>query len=422
MDDTLIAVSLPFRSLAASLVRRAIRVAIACTLFVSGLQSVVTIVEERKSAERELQRIAATNVPLLAAGLRETGPESIRLQLARLASDPAIAYVRLEEHDGRLFEAGRAEARDPAAARTFALPLPPGGKGALGTMEITPDRGALLRGLVEKVLVIVLGYGLLAAAMCGLVHAVLKAELEQPLRLLARFTSELTPEHLTVPLAPLHGPREWQDEIDLVANGFRTLQDGIHAHVATLDARVAIRTAQLEAALEENRALTLIDPLTGCFNRRYLDARLGEEVLRSRRSRHALSIVLVDIDHFKRINDTLGHAAGDHALRVLAGVFRRALRERIDWMARLGGEEFVVVLPDASLEDAARIAERMRATVESTRLEHAGRMIHVTSSFGVAQYDDSDDAASMLARADALLYQAKTAGRNRVARQAEVFS
>ena len=201
----------------------------------------------------------------------------------------------------------------------------------------------------------------------------------------------------------------------VVANGFRTLQDGIQSHVANLDQQVAQRTAQLEWALQENLALTVTDPLTGCFNRRHLDARLGEEVLRCRRSGLPLAVIMADLDHFKRVNDTLGHGAGDTLLRGIAGLFRGAMRERIDWVARFGGEEFVIVLPDTSPEAAVAVAERLRAAVASARFMHDGHELRATASFGVAGGLDSGDAASLLARADALLYQAKAAGRDRVA-------
>jgi two-component system cell cycle response regulator len=404
----------PFRSLATSLVRRTIGVAIACTVLVAGIQALFMVSDERKSFERDLQSIASANVPLMSVSLWDIEPEAIRRQLERIAKQPEIAHVRVEARTGHAFEAGRAALRNTATARVVPVPFPEGREGVLGTLEFTPNPAALSQRLAAKILGMVAGHPVLALAVCALIVAVLRAELERPMRLLAKFTTELTPNRLTVPLEPLHSPRKWQDEIDLVANGFRTLQDGIHSHVANLDAQVAIRTAQLEAALEENRALTITDALTGCYNRRYLDTRLVEEVLRSHRSGHALCVMMADIDHFKHVNDKLGHAAGDVVLRGLADIFRQAMRERIDWVARFGGEEFVIVLPDTGVAAGKLIAERMRASIEAARFEYKGQEIAVTVSFGVAQREEDDDAAHLLARADTQLYQAKGAGRNRV--------
>jgi two-component system, cell cycle response regulator len=403
-----------FRTLASSLVRRTLAVAILCTLVAATIQALFVVSEERAAFDRALRNIADTHVPLLSVAVWDIEPEAIRRQLQRIASEPEIAYVRLSERTGHVFEAGDARLRDPKDANTLAVPYPAGQPGTIGTLEVTANRQILFRHLAEKVLAVVLGYGLLSLVLCALIAMVLRTELEKPLRHLARFTSELSPENLTRPLDLSRPLRPWRDEIDLVAAGFRTLQDGIHAHVANLDGLVASRTAQLEVALEEIRELTITDSLTGCFNRRHLDLKLAEEVLRSHRASHPLGLLVCDLDHFKRVNDTLGHPAGDEVLRCAAAGLRREVRERIDWVARFGGEEFVVVLPNTTAVDAMLIAERMRRAIEEGICDYGGREIRITASFGAAQCRIDDDGASLLARADAMLYRAKAAGRNRV--------
>lgn len=155
------------------------------------------------------------------------------------------------------------------------------------------------------------------------------------------------------------------------------------------------------------------DSLTGLPNRRgFLEASDGA-LARSRRSGRPLSVVLSDLDHFKRVNDTLGHAAGDTALKAVAEAIRSSLRAQ-DLAARWGGEEFILLLPDTGGEGAAHVAEATRAAIADLPIEHDGSRIQVTLSLGVAEHQRGRNLEETIAQADAALYQAKQEGRNRV--------
>jgi diguanylate cyclase (GGDEF)-like protein len=160
--------------------------------------------------------------------------------------------------------------------------------------------------------------------------------------------------------------------------------------------------------------MNIRDGLTGVFNRRYLDHRLEVEFERFRRYGRRLAVVLVDIDHFKRVNDGLGHPAGDAVLVHLAGALVEAVR-RSDVVARYGGEEFCCVLPETDLAGAATVAEKLRAAVQAMRHCWKGAELTLTVSMGVAESrDDMPGPEALVARADAALYAAKEGGRNRV--------
>jgi diguanylate cyclase (GGDEF)-like protein len=159
------------------------------------------------------------------------------------------------------------------------------------------------------------------------------------------------------------------------------------------------------------------DGLTGIFNRRYFEERYPASLAAANAEQRTLSILMVDIDHFKRFNDTLGHLRGDECLVAVAGALQASLRRGADFVARFGGEEFVVVLPDCELEMAARLAETLHAAV--ARLAVAAPFTDagsVSVSIGVATFYPGAPipAAELLAQADAALYRAKEAGRNRV--------
>jgi two-component system cell cycle response regulator len=403
-----------FRSLASTLIRRTIVGAALVTLLAASVQAWLTVREERQVFDRTLRQIAETNVPLLSVSLWDIEPAAIRRQLDTIAGRPEIAHVRLVAGTGHVFLAGIAP-KIVAAPDVLQIPYPDGRIGTIGRLEITANRSTLYAHVAERVLAVVAGYGLLSMVICALIALVLRRELERPMRDLTRFTESLSPTTLTRPLALSRPRRRWDDEIDQLAQGFRTLQDGIHAHVANLDSLVRERTQQLEGALDEIRALTVTDPLTGCFNRRYLDERLAEQFARSERSGHELSLAVVDIDHFKRVNDTYGHAAGDEVLRGLADILIREMRAQVDWVARIGGEEFVVLLPETGLEGARLVAERLRIAIAAAHFNvDEITTLRITSSFGVATRLEGDTAQSLLARADAMLYRAKKTTRNRV--------
>ncbi len=156
------------------------------------------------------------------------------------------------------------------------------------------------------------------------------------------------------------------------------------------------------------------DSLTGIFNRRFFALRLDSELERARKKALATSVILLDIDHFKAVNDALGHEAGDKALQQLAKTISPLLRKS-DTFARYGGEEFSVLMPDCPLEPALRLAERLRLALEASEcLSANGSLIRFTASFGVACAANADNGDALMRRADDALYRAKAEGRNLV--------
>lgn len=164
---------------------------------------------------------------------------------------------------------------------------------------------------------------------------------------------------------------------------------------------------------EKLATMAKTDGLTGIYNRRYLDQRLQEELDRCQRHGNPLSLLLLDIDHFKKINDTHGHLCGDYALRGIAAELRQNLR-RIDILGRYGGEEFCCILPETPLEQAVMLAERCRERIAATPLCCIDRTLTLSTSIGVTGQLPDDTVDTIIKRADDALYQAKRMGRNRV--------
>lgn len=169
--------------------------------------------------------------------------------------------------------------------------------------------------------------------------------------------------------------------------------------------------AKLQQSEVHIRELMLTDPLTGLANRRHLDDRLTMELSRQVRYGQPLSVILTDIDRFKRVNDTYGHAVGDTVLKAFAHHLKESLRTS-DFVARYGGEEFVLLQPNTMIDEAVALAERIREATKDIRFEQPE--LHMTASFGVTTALTGESMAEVLSRADEAMYQAKSNGRDRV--------
>ncbi|MFQ5703818.1 MAG: sensor domain-containing diguanylate cyclase [Gemmatimonadales bacterium] len=190
-------------------------------------------------------------------------------------------------------------------------------------------------------------------------------------------------------------------------------EEVIKTAVNAIEKAYQLETVQSDR--ERYRWLANIDGLTGCLNRRAFLEKLERELDRVGRYDVELSILMIDIDRFKNINDTRGHLAGDGVLRQLGDLLRKQVRS-VDLAARYGGEEFVIVLPDTNLEGALKFAERLRQSVETNEFAEAGDAIKVSVSIGVASVDAGTESMpeTLIALADEALYRAKNDGRNRV--------
>ena len=195
----------------------------------------------------------------------------------------------------------------------------------------------------------------------------------------------------------------FQKDIDYLVQ--LTRQSGLTIHRANVYAEV-LKYATMDA-------------LTGLNNRRQFELRLKQEVSNSKRNNMPLCCIMIDVDYFKKVNDTYGHAAGDCVLKNVSDVIKNEIRE-YDIACRYGGEEFFIILPQTKLKEAAAVAQRLRKVIEDTRMDikEAGveglSYIKVTASLGVCKYDDTMSANEFVQKADKALYEAKTTGRNRV--------
>jgi diguanylate cyclase (GGDEF)-like protein len=266
--------------------------------------------------------------------------------------------------------------------------------------------------LLYKLLIL----GVFAALLFGLVAYYLALYLSRPIEQLARSARKVQNKEPGAQF-PLQHPvleiAQLGQSIDAMTQSLLGKERELQEANASLEATVAQRTAALTQANAELLSLATHDSLTGVYNRRRFDEKLTEYTLLFRRTGRPFSLLLIDADHFKRINDTHGHAVGDEVLQQLAQLIQASLRTT-DFVARYGGEEFAVLLPEIAQPDTPEVvAEKIRAAVAEADFPAVG---NVTVSIGVGLADPADNNHSaLIKRADQQLYQAKAAGRNQVA-------
>jgi diguanylate cyclase (GGDEF)-like protein len=201
---------------------------------------------------------------------------------------------------------------------------------------------------------------------------------------------------LADPISKPHG--------DELAKLTRALQESRHS--------LFIQQTSLEAVLAQVDEIAHTDQLTFLANKRKIIGDLQRKVMRSTRSKKPLTIFMLDIDHFKPINDTYGHVIGDRVLQTLAGELRHGIRQS-DHIGRYGGEEFLILLPRTALESSIRMAERLLKLARGLTIEADGQIVQLTVSIGIAQYNPGETWKEFLQRADKALYESKNNGRDR---------
>lgn len=322
-------------------------------------------------------------------------PHPVAAPLAALLAQPKDRRETLRDADGVAYLYDLRELRAPDDLGWWiAVVLPE----ATFTEPLGFGRGRLLL-LIALVLALVGGLGI------GLAQAVM-APLERVSAAAAR--GELAE------LARREARASRVEEVARLSEALGGLAEALQASIAELEDRVAERTRALEDANAQLLALSLRDPLTGIGNRRSFDEALVREWGAAVRRAEPLALLIIDVDHFKRLNDAHGHLVGDEVLKAIARAVTGVLRRSVDLVARFGGEEFVVLLPDTPLAEALALAGRLREAVAGRELVPGVGTITVSVGLAVATPSPSEAPSALLAAADAALYRAKSAGRDRV--------
>lgn len=376
----------------------------------------------------------------LSKAIWEMDREALQTQLDSVAQVAPVGRVTLRVlRAGRtpeVLERQRGERPNsllaPSLHRILTYEPYPGASENVGELTLEGDERVLWQRLQHEVAGIVVTQVIQSLLLAGLIMWMFNRTVTVHVQHIARHLAELTPANLYRTLR-LDRPVVLHDELSLLEAGVNDLQGNLSAylerqgqnerdlaaHRDRLAEMVDERTAELRAANIRLEEQSRSDPLTGLANRRHFDELKVVEFRRALRLGQPLSVLMCDVDFFKLYNDTYGHAMGDQCLQVVADTLKNVFARAGELVARIGGEEFAVLLPGTDAAHAHEAAERLRQRLAAQAMVHAASSVapYVTLSIGVAQFepDTMDRFDQLLQRADQAMYRAKSLGRNRIA-------
>lgn len=408
------------------------------SVLVGALQLRMQYLDDVAATRGRLAEIERSLVPNLAEAVWMVDGERIEMLLDGAMGVWGLAHARVATREGEVFERGRDPGDGAIQRKRFALVHHGHRAIPLGTLEVEMDDTAILAAIRDRALSRSIGVAVAISLGAGLMLLLVRHWITRHLESMVRYARAIGPDTLHVPLALAGKPSRTRDEVDEVVEAFNRmritmLEDQLRrrrdeleltAHRERLEELVAARTRQLtdtarelEAQRDAVQRLANTDALTGVGSRRHFQECADRELARAQRDERPVSLLMLDIDHFKRINDTHGHGVGDLVLKRFAQVLQHHVGTAA-CIGRLGGEEFAVVLSGWDTTRARALAELVRTAVMAAPVAVGGPgEVAYTTSMGLATWRPGGPAPSLerlLREADAALYRAKAAGRNRV--------
>ena len=430
----------PARSLGRRLVLATLAFCIVFTLATVAVRTWMAWRNNLAAMTTELTLIDQVFQRTLPKAIWEMDRETLQAQLDSVALVPSVGHFEL-----RILRAGRApevlqhhrgERQNsliaPSLHRMLSYEPYPGASETVGELTFGGDERLLWQRLQHELAGIVVSQVIQSLLLAGLIMWMFNSTVTVHVRHIARHLGELSPANLHRTMH-LDRPTLLHDELSLLEAGVNDLQGKLSAyleqqrkneldlaaHRDNLAKLVDERTAELRAANASLEELSRSDPLTGLANRRHFDEIKEVEFRRALRLGQPLAVLMCDVDFFKLYNDTYGHVMGDQCLQVVAETMTSVFARAGELVARVGGEEFAVLLPGTNADNAHKSAEQLRQVLATRAVLHEASSVapHVTVSIGVAQLDPdtTDSFDQLLQRADQALYRAKNLGRNRIA-------
>ncbi len=428
------------RSLGMRLVLVTLAFSLLYTLVAVAVLGASALDAEQSTMNDELEQVEQIYSDTLTKAIWELDREALQNHLETALHVPAVGRIEVQitlAHGApqilTLERPGWQSDEDTPTRRSQLVYAPyPGAKEVVGSLLLQGDGRLLQQRLRARLAVLIVTQTLQSLLLAGLIMWVFHRMVTVHVRRIAQHLAALTPSTLHTPLAPLR-PAPRGDELDQLADGVNQLQQGLASHLDQqqryekelashrddLAHMVEQRTAELQLANARLQNLARTDALTHLPNRRHFDEAKNVEFQRALRTGTPVSLLVCDIDNFKAYNDHYGHAMGDQCLAQVAEVLRDTLARAGDLVARIGGEEFGILLPATDGAAAFLLAERVRAAVQAAAIPHAhspaAPVVTISIGLAVLELGKTRDFDDLFDEADQALYRAKAAGRNQVA-------
>ncbi|CAA7623013.1 putative Diguanylate cyclase [Magnetospirillum sp. LM-5] len=413
------------KKLSWQLLRSVLSIYFSITVLITLTQMAIEYSHTRAMVQQELEGAERTFYPALATALWELNREQLDALMRGVTDLPLISSVRVAAQSGPEIRRGHDSGLIGATIEhAFDVSYHFSGEDIhLARVTFSASDTVVLQRLQVGFQMIMISAVIKSLVLATLFVLAFRRRLGLPLRDLTESVSAIDLDSLGHRRVDL---RQTEDnELSRLQDAFNRMLDTLdrerRAHVETLTAvnhsledQVRSRTLALEQANQRLELLARTDPLTGLANRRHFMERLAVDIMRAQRTGAPLTVLAVDLDHFKQVNDRWGHAAGDDTLVNFARTALGQLRAS-DMLARLGGEEFVISLPDTPLHQATEVATRILEAIRAQEMETEQGRFRYTASIGATSLrQDSDDCDALLGRADAAMYRAKQSGRDRI--------
>ena len=412
------------------------------TLIVVGIQLYLSYREDITEIERNMRQVASGYQSSLTRSLWDIDYDQIHLQMEGIRGFQNIEFVRIETDKGSHFEAGTKPSQVMSLTLNYPLKFKQNSSGAeetVGTLIIYSSLKETYKSLQFKAFVYLASQGVKTFFASALILVLFYLLVGRHLSNLADYAKKLNVDNLD---DELHIKRKKSDrepdELDSVVGALndmritlredleqrKKIENELRGYQEDLEGMVKSRTLELEKVNQQLEQLATTDGLTNLANRRHFDEKYQYEINRSIRFGHPLSLLLCDIDYFKRFNDYYGHQTGDNCLRQVATAFNQVFKRTCDLTARYGGEEFIVLLPETTIEGAEVAAEKLRMTIWNLQIPHVSSLTEkfISVSIGACckTFIQGETGELLIELTDKALYKAKENGRNQVQRAADI--